>query len=140
MKDIVLQTYAAVLPIILPMIILAIGAFLRRVINEVADSLSLRVGVSVDEDARAALHSALMTGIAAALGRGLKGQEAITAGIGHALSRGSPDAIDHFQLTAEGLQTLAEAKLWELQTRDPVLEFVADDTAVVGPIGAATQK
>jgi len=136
MKDIVLQTYVAILPVILPMILLAIGEFLRRLIARLAAGFEARTGVAVDAKAMATLHSALMTGITAALSRGLTGQEAINAGIGHALARGAPDAIRHFGLTTEGLQTLAEAKLWEAQSRGPLLEFVAAESGVFGPIGA----
>lgn len=135
MRDIILETYAAVLPIVMPVILLAIGEFLRRIINRFADALDVAADIRTDDDARAALHSALMTGIAAALGRGLTGQEAITAGIGHALARGAPDAIAHFGLTADGLQTLAEAKLWEAESRGPLLELVSAESEAHGPAG-----
>lgn len=140
MKDIVLQTYATVLAVLLPIFLAVIAEYLRRVINAASAEFTTRTGVAVDAKAMETLHSALLTGITAALGRGLLGQEAISAAIGHALARGAPDAIAHYGLTTEGLQTLAESKLWQVQNRSPLLEFAADDGGVFGPTGGTAPQ
>ena len=71
-----------------------------------------RWGIEIEARHREALHSALMSGIRAALGRGLKGKDAVDAAIGHA-GRSVPDAIRRLGPSADVMKSLAEAKLRE---------------------------
>lgn len=115
MYQILTDIFAAVLPILL----IVVGEYLRRLIARLADGFEERTAVQIEADARATLHSAIMTGIAAALARGLTGQAAIDAGIDHARGAGAADAIDHFALNGgKALQTLAESKLWAMVGND----------------------
>lgn len=76
--------------------------------------LRQRWGIEIEARHRDALHSALMTGIASALGRGLTGQGAVTAALMHVRAGGAPDAVKYFGLADAALERMAMAKLQEL--------------------------
>lgn len=99
--------YAEILPLLLQLIAVVIGLVLARLVA-VART---RWGIEIDARHREALHSALMTGISAALTRGLRGDAAVQAAVDHAIGRGAPDAIDHFGLAVGDLTLLAQSKL-----------------------------
>lgn len=115
------ELYAAVLPLVLT----AIAALLARILASAAKVAKERWGIEIEASHRAALHSALMSGIRAALSRGLSGQAAIDAAVAHTY-RSVPDAIDHLGPTAEVLASLANAKLREVVEKTP---FVGIDLA-----------
>lgn len=96
---------------LLPMLLQAIGAILGVLLMRAANTARARWGIEIEARHREALQSALMTGISAALSRGLRGQEAITAAIDHATKAGAPDAIAFFDLDLDDLTRIAESKL-----------------------------
>lgn len=120
MSEFLSQIYAAVLP---PMLAL-FGIILGRIIARAAAVAQDRWGIEIEARHREALQSALMTGITAALGRGLRGSDAIGAAIDHAVEKGAPDAVDFFDLSVDDLRRIAESKL-HLQW-PPVLSAVSE--------------
>lgn len=115
------QLYAAVLPLVLT----AIAALLARILASAATVAKERWGIEIEASHRAALHSALMSGVRAALSRGLSGQAAIDAAVEHTY-RSVPDAIAHLGPTAGVLVNLANSKLREVIEKTP---FVGLDFA-----------
>lgn len=117
MSEFLSQLYAAVLPPLLALLSIILG----RVIARAATVAQERWGIEVEARHREALQSAVMTGITAAMGRGLRGPEAIRAAIEYTLSKGAPDAVDFFDLGMEDLSRIAESKLqrqWSAITAD----------------------
>ena len=98
----------AVLPPLLDIAGLAVAAVLVRV-SLVAKQ---RWGLEIEARHRDALHSALMSGVRAALAGGLTGRAAVDAAIEHA-ARSVPDAIGRLDPTAQVITAIAEAKLRE---------------------------
>lgn len=80
----------------------------------VTPALKARWGIEIEARHREALHSALVTGIASALGRGLTGDGAVTAALMHVSAGGAPDAVRYFELGQPALERMARAKLQEL--------------------------
>lgn len=115
------QFYAAVLPLLLT----AIAAFLARVLTSAAQVAKDRWGIEIEARHREALHSALMSGVTAALSRGLKGQDAIEAAVVYA-QESVPDALARLRPDGDLLVSLATAKLREAIDRAP---FVGVDFA-----------
>lgn len=100
------ELYAAVLPTILQLIAAALGALMIR-----ATSLaSSRWGIEIEAKHREALHSAIMSGIAAALSKGLTGTAAISSALSYTVNS-VPDALAALKPSQEVLNALAEAKL-----------------------------
>lgn len=99
---------SAVLPPLLDIAGIAVAAALIRV-SLIAKQ---RWGIEVEARHREALHSALMSGVRAALAGGLTGQAVVDAAIQHA-ARSVPDAIGRLGPTAAVLTSIAEAKLRE---------------------------
>ena len=75
-----------------------------------------------------ALHSALMSGVRAALMRGLSGPEAVEAAIIHA-SGSVPDAIKALKPDAGVLTRIAEAKLRDAMNELPLFAGVQEGLA-----------
>ena len=107
MQDILNQIYAATLPPLL----LIIGTVIGRILARLAKVAQDRWGIEIEARHREALQSAMMTGITAALTRGLRGKDAIDAAIIQAIGAGARDAVDFFELGTAELERLAEAKL-----------------------------
>lgn len=121
------QLYAIALPIALTFI----AAFLARVLAAAAKVAQDRWGIEIEATHRDALHSALMSGIRAALSRGLTGQAVVDAAVAHA--RGSvPDALAHLNPAAEVLANLAKSKLREAVEKTP---FIGIDHMAGGGTG-----
>lgn len=121
MTEFLAQVYAITLPIVLTFI----AAFLARILAAAAKVAQDRWGIEIEATHREALHSALMSGIRAALSRGLTGQAVIDAAVVHA--RGSvPDALAHLNPAAEVLANLAKSKLREATEKTP---FIGIDMA-----------
>lgn len=121
MQDLFLMIYWEFLPTLLQVI----GAILGVLLMRAANTARSRWGIEIEARHREALQSALMTGITAALSRGLRGSDAITAAIHHAAKAGAPDAIRFFDLDLEDLKRIAESKL-QLQW-PPVVSAVSGD-------------
>ena len=107
MSDFFLLLYWELLPALLQVI----GAILGVLLMRAANTARTRWGIEIEARHREALQSALMTGITAALARGLQGADAVTAAIDHATRAGAPDAIRFFDLGPEDLTRIAQAKL-----------------------------
>lgn len=106
MQSLLNELYTAVVPIL----IAAFGTVLTIVLDRATKVARERWGIEIEATHRAALHSALMSGIRAALLRGLSGADAVEAAIIHA-SGSVPDAIKALKPDAGVLTRIAEAKL-----------------------------
>ena len=107
LSELMLQIYAAVLP---PLLVI-LGTILGRILAKAAKVAQDRWGIEIEARHRETLQSAMMTGIAAALARGLNRDEAVNAAIQHAVGAGARDAVEFFDLGIEDLTRLAESKL-----------------------------
>ncbi len=96
-----------------PALVALFGTVLTIIINRASAVARQRWGVEVESRHREALHSAIMSGIQAALLRGAKRDTAIQAGIKHAMSS-VPDAISALAPKEDVLRSIAEAKLREV--------------------------
>lgn len=101
---------------ILPGLVTLFGTILTILIGKAASVAQERWGIEVDAGHREALHAAIMSGIQAALLRGLTGSTAVEAAIRHAQSS-VPDAIGKLAPKPEVLVSIAEAKLREAAAR-----------------------
>lgn len=70
-----------------------------------------RTGVEIDAKYRDGLHTALMTIARIALAKQLTGAVAIKIMWDYVSTVGAPDAVKHFGLNLEKIETLAESKL-----------------------------
>ena len=108
MKTMLAEIVAALAPIVM----LGVGAFLTLTLNRVTTIASSRWGIEIEARHREALHSALMSGVQAALRRGLTGSDATRAGLEYAL-RSTPDAVSALKPAEGVLRSIAESKLRE---------------------------
>lgn len=106
MQQILQAMYAELLPVLLQLIAAILGMVLLRA----AEAARRRWGLEVEARHREALHTALMTGVSAALARGLKGTAAVDAATVYA-RRSVPDAIAALRPDAVLMRNLATAKL-----------------------------
>lgn len=97
----------------LPLILQGISAILGVLLIQGAGIAKQRWGIEIEATHRDALHSALMSGIRAALERGDDRTAAITSAISHA-TQSVPDAISALNPSTGVLQSIAEAKLREV--------------------------
>lgn len=107
MSEILLSLYQLLLPAVLPIISTVVGAVLLRLSATVKD----RWGIEIEARLRETLHSALMTGISMAFSKGLSGDEAVKAAVGHVITKGAPAAVDYFELDLNDLAEMASGKL-----------------------------
>lgn len=114
---------------ILPPLLVLVSTLIGIVIRNAAVVAQARWGIEIEARHREALHSALMTGIAAALARGAGTKEAIAAGISHA-GRSVPDALAALQPDDVTLQHLAQAMLRRTTSAATVVRL--DGTAAPG--------
>jgi hypothetical protein len=103
----------------IPIILTALSAILTTVLVRGSGIAKERWGIEIEARHREALHSALMSGIRAALERGDDRHSAITSAIEHATSS-VPDAIMALDPGPDVLSSIAKAKLRE------VVGFTAD--------------
>ncbi len=106
------ELYAAILPLILT----AIAALLAQIIAGAAKVAKERWGIEVEARHRDALHSALMSGVRAALSRGLTGRAAVDSAVAYA-TKSVPDALARLGPSSEVLSRLATSKLREAQEK-----------------------
>lgn len=95
---------------LLPTILTAIGAVLSYVLARAAAVAQARWGIEIEATHREALHSALMTGIQAALTRGMTGPAAVQAALDY-VAHSVPDALAALDPSHDVLTSLATAKL-----------------------------
>lgn len=100
-----------------PYILEAAGAVVAGAITLAVRALHKHTGLQIEEQHRKVLHSAIMTGIRAALAaRGDAPREAvIAAAVDYAKTSGAPVAIRKLKATAPALESLARAKLAEIK-------------------------
>lgn len=99
---------------VLPALVALFGTILTIILNRAAKVAQERWGVEVEARHREALHSAVMTGLLAAIARGKVGEEAIDAALSHVASS-VPDAIAGLpQANGYIVRSIAEAKLREI--------------------------
>lgn len=98
---------------VLPAVVQLIGAVLGILLIRASNTARARWGIEIEARHREALHSALMSGVRAAMGRGLMGQTVIAAAIEHA-GRSVPDALAALQPTPDVLSSIAQSKLREV--------------------------
>ena len=118
MNEFLGQIYTAVLP---PLVLL-LGTLLGHVIAKAAAAAQERWGIEIEARHREALHSAIMSGIRAALGRKLSGTAAIDAAISYA-AISVPDAMVKLAPSRAILTDLAGAKLREALGDIPLLDL-----------------
>lgn len=99
---------------ILPTVLQVIGALLGVLLIRASTYASARWGIEIEARHREALHSAIMSGIRAALTKGLSGQAAIDAAIVYA-NDSVPDALEALGPSFETITALAGAKLREAE-------------------------
>lgn len=109
MTNLLSEIYAAVLPLLLSVL----AAWLAKVLASAANEAKRRWGIEIEARHREALHSALMSGIRAALNRGLTGQAAISSAVTYA-NQSVPDALARLRPDAKVLARLAASKLREV--------------------------
>lgn len=118
------ELYTAAVPIL----IAAFGTILTIVLDRATKVARERWGIEIEATHRAALHSALMSGVRAGLLRGLSGSEAVEAAIIHA-SGSVPDAIKALKPDAGVLTRIAEAKLRDALNEWPLLDVTQEGAA-----------
>lgn len=96
----------------LPILLQLAGLVLAAVIGQAALQLKARWGIDIEQAHQDSLHRALMSGIRAALMRGLTGASATEVAIAYA-QRSVPDAMKALNPAPDVLRSLAEAKLRE---------------------------
>jgi anti-sigma factor RsiW len=118
MNDVLTTLYTELLPILLQLI----GALLGILLMRAAATAKARWGIEIEARHREALHSALMSGVTAALMKGLSGKEVVDAAIAHA-ARSVPDALAALAPSTEVLTSLASSKLRDAHP----LQYVVTD-------------
>ena len=106
MQALLQAIYAELLPVLLQLIAAALAMVLLRA----AEAARRRWGIEIEARHREALHASLMTGVSAALARGLKGTAAVDAATVYA-RQSVPDAIAALRPDAVLMRNLATAKL-----------------------------
>ena len=108
--------------ILAPHVLEIVGAALSAVIASAAGYAKRKWSLDIEARHREALHSALFSGVRAALARGLNGQAAIEAAVAYA-ARSVPDALAKLGPSSEVLSDLASSKLLEVIEKVPVIDF-----------------
>ncbi|MFD1914131.1 hypothetical protein [Halodurantibacterium flavum] len=112
---------------LLPHLMELIGALATMVLVWLTAEIRRRWGIEIEARHREALHSALMTGIRAALFRGLTGPDVVQAAIEYA-GESVPDALRRLRPAPHVLNDLTSAKLRELLDGPRWVELDAGDT------------
>lgn len=101
-----------VLGALTPHLMEVIGLALTILLGGLFSTLKTRWGIEIEARHRAALHSAIMTGVLAALDRGLAGEAAVNAALGH-VHASVPDAIEKLRPAPGVIDNLIGAALRE---------------------------
>lgn len=94
----------------MPALITLFGTALTIILNRAASAARERWGIEVEARHREALHSAIMSGVQAALLKGVARSEAVEAAVTYA-KKSVPDAIRNLSPSPDVLKSIAEAKL-----------------------------
>ena len=115
MKEFIL---ALLVEVSLPLMAIALPVLAGAIVGGVI-KLAQFVGVTVSQAEQDTLHSALMTGLRAAVQKGLQRDAAVRYAVSWATGPGASDTVKKLQkktgLTVEGLTDMARAKLDILQ-------------------------
>ncbi|MFI0477420.1 hypothetical protein [Paracoccus jiaweipingae] len=95
---------------VMPALLQVIAGVLAILLARAAHTAKARWGIEIEARHREALHSALMSGVRAALSGGMSGSQVIRRAIEHA-TESVPDAMRSLRPDAEVLETIAKAKL-----------------------------
>lgn len=98
---------------VMPALVALFGTVMTIILNRAAAVARERWGIEVEARHREALHSAIMSGVQAALLRGAKRSDAVEAAITYA-RKSVPDAIGKLAPGPDVLKSIAEAKLREV--------------------------
>lgn len=120
--------FSEAIGLLLPTLLQIVSTVLGVVLIRAASVAKARWGIEIEARHREALQTAIMSGIRAALTRGLTGEAAVQAAISHA-SRSTADAIDHFKPLPDVLESIARAKLEEAVKSGPVISLSNRDEA-----------
>ena len=107
-----MQFFAELYVMILPTMLQLIGAILGVLLIGAANMARHRWGIEIEARHREALHSAIMSGIRAALAKGASGDTAVTSALAYTY-KSVPDALAALTPSSQVLKDLAEAKLKE---------------------------
>lgn len=100
---------------VLPALVALFGTVLTIILRRASDVAQQRWGIEIEARHREALQTAVMSGIRAAMLRGLTGDAAIKAAISHA-ENSVPDAIAALKPTAGVLVSIAQGKLQDAES------------------------
>lgn len=95
---------------VLPGLVALFGTLLTIALNRASRVAQERWGIEVEARHREALHSAIMSGLLAAVSRGSVGQAAIDAALDH-VEASVPDALRKLDPAPGVIREIAEAKL-----------------------------
>lgn len=94
-------------------VLVVISAILTFLISRATSTAKQRWNLDIEYHHRQALHSALMSGVRAALGQGASPQDAIASAIKHSINS-VPDAIQALDPSDGVLASIAESKIGEI--------------------------
>lgn len=95
---------------VIPALVALFGTLLTIILNGAAKAARERWGIEIESRHREALHSAVMSGLMAALARGLPPSMAVNAAIDH-VETSVPDALAKLAPGPGVLRSIVEAKL-----------------------------
>ncbi|MDD2870101.1 hypothetical protein [Neomegalonema sp.] len=107
-----MSAFASFVDFLLPILLQLLGLVIGGLLLSLSQLARRRWGIEIEAAHRDALHSALMSGVRAAVARGLNGQAATAAAVAYA-GRSVPDALTALNPGEGVLVSIAEAKLTE---------------------------
>lgn len=108
-------------PAVLPVLLQTLSTLLTALLIWVANVARVRWGIEIEARHREALHTAIMSGIRAALSRGLTGQALVTATLSH-VANSTPEALSKLKPKDGVLEEIIEGKLREVIDGVPLFE------------------
>lgn len=107
-----MSAFASFVDFLLPVLVQIFGLILGGLLFSLSRLARQRWGIEIEAAHREALHLALMSGVRAALARGLNGPAAAASAVAYA-GRSVPDALSALKPGEGVLASIAEAKLVE---------------------------
>lgn len=108
-----MSAFASFTDFLLPVLLQLLGLILGGLLFGLSRLARQRWGIEIEASHREALHSALMSGVRAAVARGLSGPAATASAVAYA-GRSVPDALGALKPAEGVLASIAEAKLTEV--------------------------
>lgn len=100
---------------VLPPFLSFLSVLVTVALGLAARALQRRTGIALEEKDMVALHSALMTGVQAALNKGAASDPVVVRSAVEYAQRSVPDAMRRLKPSAEILRSLAEAKASQIE-------------------------